>query len=350
MKRKRPWWFIFVLDICIAAVYIGSFYMIYYRMPRQLESEGIQIDQSEQTDYSSEEEGDRKKEGRDWMQQGTESASPRTSENQNTNLQVAEDDWSEIFADQFSAETISEESSYKSENLSIQIQKCTDGSGSNIVTYYIADIYISDIRCLQTGIAEDTFGVGYTESVVDMQKRLNAVLAVNGDYYGNSDQGIMIRNGEVYRSVADDSDVCVLYYDGTMKTFSAQEFDVEQAITDGAWQAWSFGPELLDDSGNIKTEFETSGNVSEKNPRTAIGYYEPGHYCLVVIDGRQNGYSTGMELVNMSELFYELGCQAAYNLDGGKSSVMSFQDQIVNQPVGGGRAVSDCILLKELSE
>lgn len=131
---------------------------------------------------------------------------------------------------------------------------------------------------------------------------------------------MVIRNGEVYRDSTNGSDVCVLYYNGVMKTFSAEEFDVDQAIKDGAWQAWSFGPELLDKNGNSMTEFTADGHVKEINPRSAIGYYEPGHYCMVVVDGRQRGYSSGMSLTQLSKLFQDLGCVSAYNLDGGRSS------------------------------
>jgi exopolysaccharide biosynthesis protein len=38
-----------------------------------------------------------------------------------------------------------------------------------------------------------------------------------------------------------------------------------------------------------------------KNPRSAIGYYEPGHYCFIVVDGRQNGYSDGMTLDELAQ-------------------------------------------------
>jgi exopolysaccharide biosynthesis protein len=181
-----------------------------------------------------------------------------------------------------------------------------------------------------------------------MDESLNAILAMNGDYYGNGGDGVVIRNGEVFRTSTSSSDVCVLYYDGTMKTFSAEEFDVDQAIKDGAWQAWCFGPELLNASGNSMTKFTAKGHISGINPRSAIGYYEPGHYCMIVVDGRQSGYSEGMTLTQLSELFEDLGCAAAYNMDGGKSSVMTFADAVVNQPSDGGREVSDSILIKEV--
>lgn len=102
-----------------------------------------------------------------------------------------------------------------------------------------------------------------------------------------------------------------------MKTFTPSEFGAQQAIQDGAWQSRVFGPSLLDEAGKAKTDFITWDYIRESHPRTAIGYYEPGHYCLLVVDGRQKDYSRGMFLTELSKLFESLGCKAAYNLDGG---------------------------------
>lgn len=254
------------------------------------------------------------------------------------------------FADHFTHEVVSTGNSYSSKDISIMVDKYTEGSGSELVTYYVADIYTSNIKSIQSGFADDTYGVGYTESILDMDEAFDSLLTMNGDYYGNGGNGIVIRNGEVYRSSTDGSDVCVLYYDGIMETFSGEEFDADQAIADGAWQAWSFGPALLNENGSSETNFSADSHIRQTNPRSAIGYYEPGHYCLVVVDGRQNGYSAGMTLAGLSQLFEKLGCRAAYNLDGGKSSVMTFNDALVNEPVGGGRGVSDCIMIKEVDK
>lgn len=81
------------------------------------------------------------------------------------------------------------------------------------------------------------------------------------------------------------------------------------------------------------------------NPRTVLGYYAPGHYAVLVVDGR--GESAGLSLDELAGLCEELGFTLAYNLDGGKSSVMTFNDAIVNQPAGGGRAISDVIYIAE---
>ena len=67
-------------------------------------------------------------------------------------------------------------------------------------------------------------------------------------------------------------------------------------MNQGAWQSWIFGPGLLDENGKAKTDFLTWDYIKESHPRTAIGYYGPGHYCLLVVDGRQPDYSRGMFL------------------------------------------------------
>lgn len=338
MKKKKlmPVWLVVLLDIILIATYTIGFYGLYYLAPRQLKSTSVQTIQKVATVSPS-------------VSAGTGSASQEdiqtTDPTQSTGLTTSEDLASK-FAEHFTDTVVSTSTSYSSPDTSITVEKYTQGEGNDIVTYYIADIYVANIESIQSGFADDTYGVGYTDTVLEMDESLDAVLAMNGDYYGNGGNGVVIRNGEVYRTSTSGSDVCVLYYDGTMKTYSADEFDVDQVIAEGAWQAWSFGPELLDESGNSMTVFTSDNHIRKINPRSALGYYEPGHYCMVVVDGRQSGYSVGMTLTELSSLFEDLGCTAAYNMDGGKSSSMTFDDIEVNQPCDGGREVSDCIFIK----
>lgn len=73
------------------------------------------------------------------------------------------------------------------------------------------------------------------------------------------------------------------------------------------------------------------------------GYYEPGHYCFLLVDGREPGYSRGMFLEEEAAIFEHLRCKAAYNLDGGHSSFMTLQDKIVNTPYKAEHKISDGI-------
>ena len=251
---------------------------------------------------------------------------------------------SEKFAEKYTDTVVVTENSYSSPDISITVSEETLGR----TTYYLADIYVRDITCFQSALARNTYGSGFRDSIADMALLNNALVAINGDYYGNTNEGVVIRNGVIYRANRTNCDVCVLYYDGTMRVMPGASFSVEDAVREGAWQAWTFGPALLDTDGSALTSFASTGRIISANPRTAIGYYEPGHYCMVVVDGR--GESAGITLPDLSRLFYDLGCTAAYNLDGGNSSIMVWQNEVINDPSGGGRESSDALLITEVND
>ncbi len=253
----------------------------------------------------------------------------------------ASDSSDSIFTD---GDVISTDSSYKSSDVSITL---TDYDVDGVV-YHVEDIYIKNVENLRTAFADDSYGKGITDWPLSIAEDNNAIAAINGDYYGTtSDSGVVIRNGVLYRDNPD-SDVLVMYYDGTMKVFSASEFDGDDAIADGAYQAWCFGPSLLDSSGNAYTRFSASGHIASENPRTFIGYYEAGHYCFVTVDGRTEE-SSGLTYAGEAKLAEKLGLTIAYNLDGGKTSSMTLNGEIVNVPADGGRECSDIIYIAELN-
>ena len=249
-------------------------------------------------------------------------------------------DFSERFPNVFAPEgqVIREDGVYRDEDLALTLSTHAE----NGVTYYVADFYLRHVTSLRTAMASEEFTTGVADSVLNMARENDALLAVSGDYFGIRQRGIVIRNGQIYRKTKAHQ-ICVLYYDGTMETYSFADFDVEKAIAGGAWQAWDFGPALLDGDGKAIPEFVTG--ISGENPRIGIGYFEPGHYCLVAVDGRQS-HSRGMTLTEMAKLFEELGCKRAYNLDGGHSAVMTYEGELFSSPSKGeGRDISDIIYL-----
>ena len=164
-------------------------------------------------------------------------------------------DFSARFADKFtSGEVIKTETSYQSANVNITIS--THRDDENDQTYYIEDIYIRSIECLRTLFADDAFGKAISEDVLSMANRANAVAAINSDYYGYGNGGIVIRNGELYRDKWEDGEeVLVIFRDGTMRVYRDQsELDINQAMADGAWQSFSFGPAFLDGDGQLREQ------------------------------------------------------------------------------------------------
>ena len=258
-------------------------------------------------------------------------------------------DWRTKFADHFTDEVVVTDHSYTSPNIAIDIQKyVTDDIAPS--TYFVADIYVASLENFQTYWAGGSFRKWMEEDPIQCANNAGAILAVNGDYADSQDFGFLVRNGELYMDEQTIYDICVLYYDGTMETYGADEYKVEDVLAKEPYQVWKFGPALLDENGQPRSSFNATGPISDVNPRTGLGYYEPGHYCFVVVDGRQGGYSAGMRIGRFAQLFADLGCKAAYNLDGGRSSVMVFQGSFFNQPYLNGRNAGDILLIREIEE
>ena len=110
------------------------------------------------------------------------------------------------------------------------------------------------------------------------------------------------------------------------------------------------GPQLLRQGAVVlreQVESYAPSFLTDRAPRTAIGWQSDGTILLVVVDGRQPQWSIGMTLAELAELMRDFGCQEALNLDGGGSTTMVVQDRVVNRPsdATGERPVSDAILL-----
>lgn len=328
-RRPRPIWLLAVTDLLIFAVALLSF--AYFHHVRSSAQEGLGLAsrrtvQAEPTAVPAE-----------------AAAQPVAAEPTQAPVVERVGYFGDKFADKFTdGKVISTDTSYQSASLNITFTEHYEQENR----FYVADIYVKDIECLQSAFAEDKFGKGFDEWPQEMDARLGSILTINGDYYGLRDDGVVLRNGVLYRD--DDfpmMDVCVLYWDGTMVTYPSMPFKSDAEIEKGAYQVWNFGPMLLDETGASKENFNSA--VEKANPRTAIGYFEPGHYCFVAVDGR-NSESGGFTMAQLSKLMEKLGCKVAYNLDGGKTSIMVWNDQVANVPKDGGRRCSDAIMILDM--
>ena len=257
-------------------------------------------------------------------------------------------EWQKKFEEHFSDEIIVTENSYKSPNVSIEITTVQDDYGYGQMTYHVADIYVGSMNNFVTYTANNQMVFFDSQDAMEMHQDSGAILSMTGDFMTYQQTGLLIRNGEIYADDYASCDICVLYPDGTMETYLEGTYDKDEIMARNPLQVWNFGPVLLDADGLAVTRFNTSQTVMQRNPRSALGYYEPGHYCFVVVDGRQKGYSIGMFLNELSNLFESLGCKAAYNLDGGGSALMMFGDSRYSQMSNGGdRDLGDILVIRE---
>lgn len=252
---------------------------------------------------------------------------------------------------QAAADGTKTEAGYTSDTATITLETIVTGSGQDQITYVVADVTVSDATILRSAFANDSFGQNIIADPSTIASGVGAVLAINGDYYGFRDTGIVIRDGVAYRDAGARQGLA-LYDDGTMRLYDETTTTAGALVADGVWQTLSFGPGLVDggavldgiDSVEIDTNFGNH-SVQGQQPRTAIGMIEANRFLLVVVDGRSAGYSRGMTMTELAQVFVDRGAQVAYNLDGGGSSVMVFQDELVTNPLGRGeeRGTSDIL-------
>jgi len=241
--------------------------------------------------------------------------------------------------------------SYTSDTAKISIKKVETGSGTDKVTYFVADVQVSDATIVRSAFANDEFGTNIVANTSEIASGVNAVLAINGDYYGFRDTGMVIRNGVAFRDSGARQGLA-FYTDGSARLYDETKTSAAELVNAGVWNTLSFGPGLVDGGkildGIDSVEVDTNiGNhsIQGQQPRTGIGLIGDNHLLFVVVDGRSNGYSRGVTMTEFAQIFTGLGAQVAYNLDGGGSSTLVFQDKLVNNPLGRGqeRGTSDIL-------
>ena len=240
------------------------------------------------------------------------------------------------------------DSSYKDDNISVNLSETT----VNNTQVYVADVTLSSSDYLKTAFAQNAYGTNVTAKTSVTAADNNAILAVNGDYYGANSTGYVIRNGVVYRdTVREDSSNgdLAIYKDGSFNVIYEDQISAEQLVNDGVVNLLAFGPSLVE-NGEIAVDTNTEvGQAMASNPRTAIGMIDENHYIIVVSDGRTSE-SEGLSLYQLAEVMKSYGAKTAYNLDGGGSSTLYFNGQVINKPTTGGnkiseRAVSDIVYI-----
>ena len=214
---------------------------------------------------------------------------------------------------------------------------------------YVADVEVTDGTSILSAFANNTYGRNITDTTSDMAEENNAVLAINGDYYGARQSGYVIRNGVVYRSQGSNGEDMVISKDGSLSFISESDTTTDSLIQKQTWQVLSFGPVLVENGQVAVSENDEVGMAMASNPRTAIGTVAKNHYLFVVSDGRTSE-SAGLSLYELANFMKSLGATNVYNLDGGGSSTMVFQGEVVNNPTTNGnkiseRAVSDILYI-----
>lgn len=213
---------------------------------------------------------------------------------------------------------------------------------------FVAYIKIATPSQLRTAYAGNKIDSTRTNQTSRLSKNYNGIVAINGDYYTKTKAGYIVRQGEVYREKASENmdlllidevgDFHILPHGKDTQAAGIKALKQEHEIINGFF----FGPALVVDGTvqNIPDKYQFDPKAA--NPRAAIGQIGPLTYVLVVVNGRTDS-STGVTLAQLAEIMGELGCEQAYNLDGGNSATLAYHGQVYNDKPQAERDVTDII-------
>ncbi len=224
-----------------------------------------------------------------------------------------------------------------------RVKKKLDGR-SYVANY--AKVRIAHPTQLRTSVSTSGYRNRSKPSV--QAKKMNAIVAINGDFFTLRNNGVIIRQGTYYSNKKSGKESLFIDSDGNFHFMSSAE-----AINSGflenttVYNSLSFGPVLVRDGvlcqyKNAKKDKLATMNYG-RNPRTGIGQIGELEYLMIVVDGRTYD-SAGLTTSQFAKLFYNEGCVNAYNLDGGQSSCMVFMGKVYNTVSNSGeRMVSDIV-------
>ena len=169
--------------------------------------------------------------------------------------------------------------------------------------------------------------------LLDMVKLDNAIGGINGGAFvdvggvgnGGMPIGIVIKDGKLLvNSPAGDKSILIGL--DTQHKLVIGKMTAQQALDRGVTDAVTFGPALV-----LNGELQALGGIGGGlNPRTAIGQRADGAMILLVIDGRQPT-SLGASFKDVADVMIDYGAVNAAALDGGSSTLMVYEDKILNQ-------------------
>lgn len=233
---------------------------------------------------------------------------------------------------------------YRSEDMDINIEHIVKEEPN--LEMWIATIKIADSDQIKSAFAGGEFSQDIKKRTSVIAKDINAVLAIDGSAVGFNDNGRIIRDGIIYRDSDLDCEPLIIKENGDFVVYQYGEKTAQEILDLGGVETYDFGPTLIKDNEILDIYGEWYKTV--KDSRTVIGQKGPLEYVILVADGRSEK-SEGISLYDAVLELKNKGCYIGYNLDGGGSSTIYFNGEVLNNPsdIIGERRISDILYFKE---
>lgn len=210
--------------------------------------------------------------------------------------------------------------------------KMIEVSGKNYSGYLVAIYDPSKIKV----VTSEKLGVE-GEYLIDMAKRKEALVAINGGGFidenglgtGAQVEGIVIQDGKILNTKRYTRNGGIIGFTNDNKLYLGRVNSAEEALNLGIRDAVEFGPFLIINGEASKSVGNGGYGL---HPRTVIGQRKDGVVLFLVIDGRRIG-CMGADMDDLIEIMTRYGAYNAANLDGGNSSALIINNELINHPI-----------------
>ncbi|MBE0467470.1 MAG: phosphodiester glycosidase family protein [Candidatus Desulforudis sp.] len=206
--------------------------------------------------------------------------------------------------------------------------------------------YIGKVKPFDPAVLQVTYRPGPGETTSAAVRRTGAILGVNGGGFYHAPSGgemhtlpignTMVNGRLVGGFQPSQEDIFFAGFNSRGRLVGGVFHDRGALMNLGARQGVSFVPILIRDRKPLPIPEKWR---NQRQPRTVLGEYANGDLILIVVDGRQGEWSSGVTLEDLQITLIEFGVIDAYNLDGGGSSVFVFGNEILNRPSDGRERV-----------
>ena len=218
----------------------------------------------------------------------------------------------------------------------------------NGCVYTFTEVKIAHPSQFRRYMAGDAFSSPTQYVPSSMAASVNAVAAMNGDFYKFRNMGIVVYKGELYRTQGERVDTCLVDSNGDMHFVKRGELtdedEVRRYIEENDIKfSLAFGPVLIEDGEIVAPQTYIIGEINDRYTRSAICQLGPCHY-LMVASSAESGYNNVPTIRIFADTLHEMGIPNAYTLDGGQTATIIMNDKVINRVVyDAERAISDII-------
>lgn len=218
------------------------------------------------------------------------------------------------------------------------------------IVHTFAEVIVADASQFRRGLAGGEFGSDKQYFPSEIAKNVNAVVATSGDFYKFRHNGIIVHKGQLRRFEGESVDTCFVDDNGDLLFVKAGELkneaEAEQYIADNNVRfSLAFGPVLIENGQNMVPKYYPIGEIHGTYTRSAVCQLGQLHYMFANTSGYvEYNLTARQRLSQFADHLIGMGVKKAYTLDGGQTTVIAMNGELITAPdFGSERQISDII-------